>query len=210
MGRRFADIAFTPSVRKLRERYGSRLQYARMQTSNQTPDQLGRDETAFLEQADNFYLATVSETGWPYVQHRGGPQGFVRVLSPERIAFADFRGNLQYVSAGNTAGNDRVALIFMDYVQRQRLKLLGQLHFVELNDADEALVRQVALPLYRAKVERVAVIDVVAFDWNCPQHITQRFTLTQVDEIAQPLRDRIARLEEQLREARAKSGDPSC
>ncbi len=206
MSRRFADIAFTPGVCHLQERHGSRSQYARMQASDDAPDRLGPDETEFLAQADSCYIASVSETGWPYVQHRGGPRGFLKVLSPERIAFADFRGNLQYVTAGNSAANDRVAMIVMDYVRRQRLKLLGHLRFLDLADAGEELVRQVALPRYRAKVERVAVIDVAAFDWNCPQHITQRFTLDQVDRIVEPLREQIARLEAQLRAARGEPG----
>ncbi|MEO8038802.1 MAG: pyridoxamine 5'-phosphate oxidase family protein [Betaproteobacteria bacterium] len=206
MSRRFADIAFTPGVCHLQERHGSRSQYARMQASDDAPDRLGPDETDFLAQADSCYIASVSETGWPYVQHRGGPRGFLKVLSPERIAFADFRGNLQYVTAGNSAANDRVAMIVMDYARRQRLKLLGHLRFLDLADAGEELVRQVALPRYRAKVERVAVIDVAAFDWNCPQHITQRFTLDQVDRIVEPLREQIARLEAQLRAAHGERG----
>ena len=197
----FADIAFTPAVQSLQERYGSRSQYARMQ-AKAGPAELGAYESEFLTAADSFYLATVSETGWPYVQHRGGPRGFLKVLSSRQIAFADFRGNLQFVSAGNAAGNDRASIIVMDYARRRRLKLLGHLRFVAVAEADPVLVRQIELPGYRARVERVALIDVAAFDWNCPQHITQRFTLDQVEEAAKPLRDRIAALEEELRDAR--------
>ena len=201
MTHRFADIAFTPAVQSLQERYGSRSQYARMQ-AKAGPAELGAYESEFLAAADSFYLATVSETGWPYVQHRGGPRGFLKVLSSRQIAFADFRGNLQFVSAGNAAGNDRASIIVMDYARRRRLKLLGHLRFVAVAEADPVLVRQIELPGYRARVERVALIDVAAFDWNCPQHITQRFTLDQVEEAAKPLRDRIAALEEELRAAR--------
>jgi len=197
----FADIAFTPAVQSLQERYGSRSQYARMQ-AKAGPAELGAYESEFLTAADSFYLATVSETGWPYVQHRGGPRGFLKVLSSRQIAFADFRGNLQFVSAGNAAGNDRASIIVMDYARRRRLKLLGHLRFVAVAEADPVLVRQIELPGYRARVERVALIDVAAFDWNCPQHITQRCTLDQVEEAAKPLRDRIAALEEELRAAR--------
>jgi hypothetical protein len=203
VSRGFAEIAFTPAVQALQELHGSRRQYARIQARAEPDARLGPHESEFLAAADSFYLATVSETGWPYVQHRGGPRGFLKVLSPRQVGFADFRGNVQYVSAGNAAGNDRVSIIVMDYVHRQRLKLLGHLHFVAVADADPALVRQVELPGYRARVERVALIDVVAFDWNCPQHITQRFTLDQVEESARPLRERIAVLEEELRAARA-------
>jgi len=199
MSHKFADIAFTPAVQQQQERHGSRAQYARMQAHGGPNDALGEPETEFLARADSFFLATVSETGWPYVQHRGGPRGFLKVLSPSQIGFADFRGNVQYVSAGNAARNDRVSIIVMDYVQRRRLKLLGHLRFLPVADADPALVRQVELPDYRARIERVALIDAAAFDWNCPQHITQRFTLEQVQDSAQPLHARIAELEAQLR-----------
>jgi predicted pyridoxine 5'-phosphate oxidase superfamily flavin-nucleotide-binding protein len=195
MSHRFADIAFTPNVQQLQERHGSRAQYARMQAGGGPNDALGPREAEYLGHADSFYLATVSETGWPYVQHRGGPAGFVKVLSPTQLGFADFRGNVQYVSAGNTLHDDRVAIIVMDYMNRQRLKVLGHLRFIAVADADPELVRQVELPDYRARVERVALIDIAAFDWNCPQHITQRYTLAQVEAAAQPLRDRIAELE---------------
>ena len=203
MSRGFAEIAFTPAVQALQEVHGSRAQYARMQARAEPDAGLGPQESEFIAAADSFYLATVSETGWPYVQHRGGPRGFIKVLSPTRIGFADFRGNQQFVSAGNAAKDDRVSLIVMDYVQRRRLKLLGHLRFVAVADADPALVRQVELPGYRARVDRVALIDVAAFDWNCPQHITQRFTLDQVEAAARPLRERIAELEEELRAARS-------
>jgi uncharacterized protein len=203
MSHRFADIAFTPAVQELQKRYGSRAQYARMQAGGESEEKLGPHEAEFLAQADSFYLATVGETGWPYVQHRGGPRGFLKVISPMQIGFADFRGNLQYVSAGNASRNDRVSIIVMDYAHKQRLKFLGHLRFIELADADPALARQLEVPEYSAKVERIAVIDVAAFDWNCPQHITQRFTLDQVEAAAKPLRDRIAQLEALLRTANA-------
>ena len=172
----FAEIAFTPAVQALQSAHGSRAAYARMQSAA-PPEGLGPREAEFLSNADSFYLATVSETGWPYVQHRGGPRGFLKVISPTRLAFADFRGNRQYVSAGNTSRDDRVAAIVMDYVRRQRLKLLGHLRFEEAGAADPGLAAAVALPGYEARVERIAVIDVEAFDWNCPQHITPRYTL---------------------------------
>ena len=198
MSRSFADIAFTPAVQQLQQRYGSRASYARLQSADGLGGLLGPSEADFIAAADSFYMATVSETGWPYVQHRGGPPGFFKVLQPTQLAFADFRGNRQYVSAGNVSRNDRVSIIVMDYELRQRLKLLGHVRFIDVAKADPALVRQVDLPGYRARVERVALIDVVAFDWNCPQHITQRFKQERIDEARQPLFDRIAELEEQL------------
>ena len=203
----FADIAFTPSVQALQSRHGSRTQYARMQ-ARAGESTLSARERDFLQQADTFYLATVGETGWPYVQHRGGPPGFVRVRSPSQVAFADFRGNLQYVSAGNVARDDRASIIVVDVANRRRLKLLGHLHLVDLADADEALVASVALPGYRATVERIALFDVVAFDWNCPQHITQRFTADEVEAVTRPLEVRIATLEAELRHANLRAAAP--
>jgi predicted pyridoxine 5'-phosphate oxidase superfamily flavin-nucleotide-binding protein len=146
-------------------------------------------------------MASVGETGWPYIQHRGGAPGFVKVLSPTQIAFADFRGNRQYVSAGNLSKDDRAALFFMDYPSRTRLKLLGHVHAVDLA-ADPDLAAQLIDPAYRAKVERAFVIDVEAFDWNCPQHITPRYTLEELEPAIGALKARIAELEAEL--ARAK------
>ncbi len=207
MSRHFADIAFTPAVKALQEQHGSRAQYARMQAHSTADAGLGPQETEFLTQADSFYVATVGETGWPYVQHRGGPRGFIRSLSPTQLAFADFGGNRQYVSTGNVSRDDRASLIVMDYANRRRLKLLGRLRFVDATAADPALVAAVELPDYRAPIERVAIIDVEAFDWNCPQHITPRFTLEEVEVASRPLRDRIAALEAQLRAARPPAAD---
>jgi predicted pyridoxine 5'-phosphate oxidase superfamily flavin-nucleotide-binding protein len=195
----FAEIAFTPAVQALQETHGSRDAYARMQAEGAHSEGMGAREAAFIAAADSFYLASVGESGWPYVQHRGGPQGFVKVISPTRLAFADFRGNRQYVSAGNTVHDDRVSLMFMDYANRQRLKLLGRLRFEPVATADPQLLSAVELPAYRARVEHLAIINVEAFDWNCPQHITQRFSADQVAAAAAPLHERIAALETELR-----------
>jgi uncharacterized protein len=165
----FAEVAFTPAVQAAQARYGSRTGGRGV-----APEGLGRDEAAYLAAADSFYLATVSETGWPYIQHRGGPRGFLQIISPTRIAFADFRGNRQYVSVGNAAKDDRASMIVVDYANRRRLKLLGRLRFVDLAGADAALAAVADLPGYPARVERIAVFEVEAFDWNCPQHITPR------------------------------------
>jgi len=146
-------------------------------------DALGEREAQYLARADTFYLATVNEAGWPYVQHRGGPKGFLRVLSQTRLGYADFGGNRQYLSAGNAARNDRASILVMDYAARRRLKLLGYLRFIAVSEADPALVRAVELPGYAARVERVALLDVAAFDWNCPQHITPRFTLEELQAL---------------------------
>jgi uncharacterized protein len=198
MSRAYYDIAFTPAVRAVQTRMGSRSTYAPLDHTEDRRDALTADEAEFIRGRDGFYQASVSESGWPYVQFRGGPAGFLKVLDGRTIGYADFRGNVQYVSAGNATGNDRASMFVMDYAHRQRLKLLGRLHFVDVADADPELLRQVALPDFRARFERVAIFDVVAFDWNCPQHITQRFTLEEVEAAAQPLRARIADLEAKL------------
>ena len=198
MSSRFAAVAFTPAVKQLQERDGSRSHYARGEAAGTAADPLGPDEAAFIRERDSFYMATVGETGWPYLQHRGGPKGFLKILDAQTIAFADFRGNRQHVSEGNLSGNDRVALILVDHVNRQRLKLLGRARVVDASD-EPALAESLAEPGYRAKIERVMIIRVEVFDWNCPQHITPRFTEAELGPIVEPLRARIRELEEQLK-----------
>jgi uncharacterized protein len=201
MGHKFAEIAFTPNVKNEQERGGSRRSYARMEQGDDHHDRLGANEAAFIAERDSFYMATVSETGWPYIQHRGGPAGFVRILDEKTVGFADFAGNRQYVSVGNIQSNDRVSLFFMDYPNQTRLKILGR---VRLVGADESkLLEQFQLSDYRARVERGMIITVEGFDWNCPQHITPRFTQTQVLAMVSPLKDRIAELEASLADLRA-------
>ena len=197
MGRHFAEIAFTDRVKAMQEVQGSRAGYARFEGAEEPFDGLGPAEAAFLAARDSFYLATVSETGWPYVQHRGGPPGFVRVLDERTIGFADFRGNRQYVSVGNLAGDDRVALILVDYPRRRRLKVLGHARAVTAED-DPILLRRLEVEGYPAKVERGLIIAVAAFDWNCPQHITPRFTEAEIVAAIAPLHARIAELEAAL------------
>jgi predicted pyridoxine 5'-phosphate oxidase superfamily flavin-nucleotide-binding protein len=194
MRARFANLAFTPTVQALQERGGSRPHYERHAESGVERDPLGESEAAFIADRDSFYMATVSETGWPYVQHRGGPKGFLKVLDEHRIAFADFRGNVQYVSVGNLSGNDKVALMLMDYANKTRLKVLGHARIVEAAD-DPQLIESLRAPGYRARIERAVVIDVEGFDWNCPQHITARFSEEELAPVIAPLQDRIRELE---------------
>jgi predicted pyridoxine 5'-phosphate oxidase superfamily flavin-nucleotide-binding protein len=182
MTHQYADIAFTDTVKSIQEAYGSRQQNERLQKKFGPNAQLTAREGEFIGRRDSFYVATVSETGWPYVQHRGGPPGFLRVLGPGQLAFADFRGNTQLVSVGNVSTEDRCSLILMDYSNRQRLKIFGRLEIVDAHVVSPNALAQVELPGYRAKVERVAYIEVVAFDWNCPQHITPRYTETEIAE----------------------------
>lgn len=198
MTHRFAEIAFTDTVKAAQEHYGTRAHNERLEARGGPNDALGPAEAEFIAARDSFYMATVSRTGWPYVQHRGGPPGFLRVLGPQQLGYADFRGNAQYVSVGNLWHDDRVALFLMDYARRQRLKILGRMHVADISACDPETLKRVEIPSYRARIERVMLIDVEAFDWNCPQHITPRFTQADVDAVVQPLKQRIAHLEAQL------------
>lgn len=209
MREQFYELAFTPSVAAAQARYGARDAYARRASRDADPDAaLGEAEGSFLAEQNGFYLATVSETGWPYVQFRGGPRGFLRVTGPRTLAWADFRGNRQYISVGNTDADGRASIIVMDYARQARLKLLGQLKMRDVADAPE-LADAVALADYKAKVERVAVFDVAAFDWNCPQHITPRFTADELEAVLGPLRTRLATVEAENERLRAAVGDGS-
>jgi ferredoxin-NADP reductase/predicted pyridoxine 5'-phosphate oxidase superfamily flavin-nucleotide-binding protein len=194
MARKYAEIAFTPSVKAAQERYGSRAANRGHEMAEDRPDVLGATETAFIQARDGFYQATVSETGWPYVQFRGGPAGFLKVLDERTIGYADFRGNIQYLSVGNLTANDRIALILMDYPNRRRLKVWARARIVHRSE-DPDLLDRLEVPIYRARVERAVVLTVEALDWNCPQHITPRFTESEVEELVRPLTDRIAELE---------------
>jgi predicted pyridoxine 5'-phosphate oxidase superfamily flavin-nucleotide-binding protein len=204
MGHRFAEIAFTPAVRALQAQLGSRGRLSRLEGEAARNHVLGPDEARFIGERDSFYMASVSETGWPYVQHRGGPKGFVRVLDGRTLGFADFRGNRQYVSVGYLMENERVSLLFMDYPNRARLKLLGRAKIVAAGDT--AAIEKLAVPGYEAHVERGLLISVEAFDWNCSQHIKERYALEDVEQAVASLRTRIMELEAEL--ARARTGQP--
>ena len=196
MAHAFHDIAFTDAVKSQQDLRGSRASYARFEEGPLRGDQIGSDEAAFIAARDSFYMASTSETGWPYVQHRGGPAGFVRVLDEHTLGFADFAGNKQYVSLGNIKGDDRVSLFFMDYANRTRLKLFG--HAGEVDPDDSETLSKLVLPDYRARVERGIVIRVSGLDWNCPQHITPRYTEEQVAQVVEKLTTRVAELEARL------------
>ena len=194
MTHRFAELMFTPEVQAIQEARGSRAAYARLAHANAgAKDRLGGAEIDFIAARDTLYMATVSENGWPYVQHRGGSTGFIKVLDDRTIGFADYRGNKQYVSVGNFVTDDRVALILMDYPNRQRLKILGHAMI-----ADAGLGHDLSDRLrgaYPGDVERGIVVTIEAFDWNCPKYITQRFTLDELDEVTAPLEAEIAQLQ---------------
>jgi len=180
MAHKFAEIAFTPVVRAIQVEQGSRTGYARMDEGNDYNHQLSGREAIFIAARDSFYMASVGETGWPYVQHRGGPAGFMKVLDERTIGFADYSGNRQYVSTGNFRTDNRVALFFMDYPNRTRLKMLGRVRAVGLDEPE--LLARLEDDDYPAQIERGFIIEVEGFDWNCPQHITPRFTQAQVED----------------------------
>lgn len=204
MARRFAQLTFTDSVKAAQARYGTRAHNERYAASEVANVELGARERAFIAARDSFYLATVSETGWPYVQHRGGQPGFLKVLDASTLAFADYRGNLQYQSIGNLGYNDRVCLILVDYAQRRRLKLLGHARVVEPDEARARMPELVDASRHggdeRNEVERVLRIEVVAFDWNCSRHITPRFSADEMARALAPLQQHIDRLETRLRQ----------
>jgi hypothetical protein len=177
----FAKTMFSESARKLQERFGSRATYERMANSGSSEQELGLAEAEFIAARDSFYIATVTPDGWPYVQHRGGPKGFLKALDEKTLAFADYSGNKQYISTGNLTVNDRVALFLMDYPNRTRLKIIGHAKWIEPG-ADPEIEARVLPPGHRTRVERIFVVNVVGFDWNCNQHITPRYSREEIAE----------------------------
>ena len=205
MGRRFAELAFTPLVKEHQRKHGSRHLYERVEQSSDPGDRLGPDEQAFIRERDGFYMASVSETGWPYIQFRGGPRSFLRVLDERTIGFADLRGNTQYISVGNLQHDDRVALFLMDYPAQSRLKILGRAKIYE-GDADaRKWIETLRIPGEKSPAERALLIHVEAFDWNCPQHITPRYTEEELAKTLEPLRRRLTDLEAENKRLRSLS-----
>ncbi len=201
MRRQFRDIAFTKTVVGVQESLGVRAFVEARGEGADSSVGLGPNESAFLATRDSFYMASVSETGWPYVQHRGGPRGFVRILDEMTIGFADFTGNRQYISVGNFMRDDRVSLIFMDYANKARLKFYGRVKLIDADDIET--LEKLVVSDYRARIERGFVIAVEAFDWNCPQHIVPRFTIEDIQPAITQLKQRIAELEAELAEAKS-------
>ena len=198
----FMNIASTPSVRAAQASMGAASLWEDFKGHREF-DRFTENEAAFIAERDSFYMATVSETGWPYVQHRGGPRGFLKLVDERTLAFADYRGNRQYISTGNLAADGRACLFLMDYARRARLKIYARVEQVAL-DADPALTELVTVPDYKAKLERIFRVRLEAFDWNCPQHITPRFTEEEVTEAVRPLRDRVVSLEAEVAGLRAR------
>lgn len=200
----FLEVAVTPSVRAAQANMG--VDQIWLGADNRPSDTLTEDEIALIASRDSFYMASVSETGWPYVQHRGGKAG-LKIVDQRTLAFADYLGNRQYISAGNFAANDRACLFLMDYVRRARLKIFAYVERLAL-DADQELTELVSDPTYKGRAERIFRFRLEAFDWNCPQHIIPRYTEQQVEQAVAPLREQLQRLETENATLRAPLENP--
>ena len=207
MARNYRHTLFDDAVKLRQQAHGSRAPYAKLDAgADGTPDALTPKEIAFIEARDSFYMASVNAGGWPYMQHRGGPAGFLRHIGGNRIGFADYRGNKQYISTANLAVNDRVSLFLMDYPNRERLKLIGHAVSVELAD-DPAAVTALMPEGYRAVPERVFFIDVIGWEWNCSQHITPRFTEAEISAAIKPMAAELNQLRAEVAALRAERDD---
>jgi uncharacterized protein len=194
-----SDVAFTPAVKRIQEARGSRRAYARMEDKGGWSDRVDPDLAAFIGERDSFFIATANGDGQPYIQHRGGPRGFLHVIDEHTLGFADYRGNRQYITLGNLAENDRAFLFLMDYANRRRIKIWGRARVVE---GDDAVTARLMRPGYKAKPEQVILFDVEARDANCPRHIPRMFEEEDVAAMVRPLQARIAELEADLARCR--------
>lgn len=197
MAKNFASLAFTNAVKEMQEKLGSRASYARMEKDTYI-DGLTENEIDFIAERDSFYMATIGENNFPYIQHRGGPKGFLKVLDAKRLGFIDFKGNMQYITVGNLATNNNVALIMVDYAARARLKIYAKAEIVELKD-NPSLYDAVDIKEYKFRPERMMVLNVEAYDWNCPQHITPRYTVADIEIAFASQRNRITELEAEIK-----------
>ena len=202
MANKFYDITFTPGVKAAQEHYGSRQRYEKIQSGIVQNTFLSNAEFDFIEQRDGFYMATIGEQGQPYIQFRGGRRGFLKVLDAKTLGFADFRGNLQYISVGNLRENRKAALFLMDYPNRSRLKILAEAEVKDILEAPE-LIEKLVDNDYAAKIERFVILHVEAFDWNCQQHITPRYTIEEIKLLIQPLNEHIQTLEKEIEKLKA-------
>jgi len=197
----YQHLAFTPNIKAEQTAHGSRGHYEKYEGAPDQPDLITDAEAAFIAARDSFYMATVGETGWPYMQHRGGPPGFVRVLDAHTLGMADFRGNRQYITLGNIAADNRTSLFFMDYANKRRLKALARITRRDLAE-DTELAEKLALPGYRAKVEHALLFTIEAFEWNCPAHITPRWSEAEIGPGIKDLHSQIALLQAEVKRLR--------
>lgn len=193
----YSELAFTDAIKNLQDRLGSRLSYERMEKQSYV-DGLTDDETDYIDQIDSFYLASIGENGYPYIQHRGGPKGFIRVIDKETIGIVDFVGNRQYISAGNISKNAKVSLILLSYPLKTRLKIYAEAEIIDLSE-DSSLYDFLRPKEYKFKPERIMLLKVKAYDWNCPQHINPKYSIEEVREILAPQQQYIQQLEEEIK-----------
>ena len=198
----YSELAFTDAIKNLQDRLGSRLSYERMEKVSFV-DGLTDDETEYIAQIDSFYLASIGENGYPYIQHRGGPKGFIRVIDKETIGIVDFVGNRQYISAGNISKNAKVSLILLSYPLKTRLKIYAEAEIIELTE-DSSLYDFLRPKGYKFKPERIMLFKVKAYDWNCPQHINPKYSIEEVREILAPQQQYIQQLEDELKTLKEK------
>lgn len=202
MAKNFAEIGFSSAAKKMQEKFGSRVNYARMERQT-IYEGITDFEENFISERDSFYLATMGDNGFPYIQHRGGPKGFLKVLDSNRLGFIDFKGNRQYISVGNLATNNKVSLFLVDYPNKKRLKIYAKAEIVELKD-DREMLKLLDLETYKFGSELMIVFHVEAYDWNCPQHITARYTVEEIEEVFAPQRAYIAELEAEIKQLKSK------
>lgn len=198
----YSELAFTDAIKKIQDRLGSRLSYERMQQRSYV-EGLTENEIEFISQIDSFYLASFGENGYPYIQHRGGPKGFIKVIDHSRIGIVDFVGNRQYISTGNITVNPKVSLILLSYPLRARLKIYAEAEIINLEE-DPGLYDFLQPEDYKFKPERMLIFNISAYDWNCPQHINPKFSIDEVKEMIAPQKDYIESLEKQIRELKEK------
>jgi len=202
MAKNFASLAFSDEVKLLQEKYGSRKGYERMERQS-VVDGLTEYEVDFIGKRDSFYMASIGENGFPYIQHRGGPKGFIKVIDVNTIAFLDFSGNKQFITVGNLVTHNKVSVIMVDYPARARLKMYARAERIELNARPE-LLKLLTLEDYPAKPERIMLLHIEAYDWNCPQHISARFTVEEIEEVLAPQREYIKKLELELKQFKSR------
>ncbi len=202
MAKNYAELAFTASVKEIQNRLGSRANYARMERETYV-DGLTDYEIDFINQRDSFYMASIGENNFPYIQHRGGPKGFLKVLDTKRMGFIDFQGNMQYITVGNTVSNSNVSIIMMDYPARTRLKILAKAEIVELKE-NPGLYHLLDLREYKFRPERMMLLNIEAYDWNCPQHITPRYSVAEITSVFDSQQRYTQKLEEEIKELKLK------
>ena len=203
MAKNYPEIAFSDAAKELQKKYGSRNSYARMEKFSEV-NGLTDGEFSFIENQNSFYLSSIGSNGFPYIQHRGGPKGFLKVLDSKRVGFIDFTGNKQYVSVGNIATNAKVSLIMIDYPRKARLKIYAKAEVVELDEQPE-LYDLLDLSDYKFRPERMLILHIEAYDWNCPQHITPRYTVDEIETALIPQQKHIAKLEQEIKELKGLS-----